>query len=118
MRAPDAADRIIVGECRGAEVIEMLQALNTGHPGSLTTIHANSPHEALQRLELLALLGASNLSIECIRQWIRSCVDLIVQVERDPRGHRHVAEIAVRDCGKETSYQVRYVRHDRPVAQA
>lgn len=89
-------DRIIVGECRGAEVIEMLQALNTGHPGSLTTVHANSTDEALHRLELLALLGATNLSIECIREWIRTTIDLIVQVERDALGHRHVAAIAKR----------------------
>ncbi|MBI3543871.1 MAG: Flp pilus assembly complex ATPase component TadA, partial [Deltaproteobacteria bacterium] len=87
-------DRIIVGECRGSEVIEMLQALNTGHPGSLTTVHANSPAEALHRLELLALLGAQNLSIECIREWIRSSIDLVVQVERDAGGRRHVARIA------------------------
>ncbi len=87
-------DRIIVGECRGSEVLEMLQALNTGHPGSLTTVHANSTDEAVQRLELLALLGAPNLSVECIREWIRSSVEVIVQVERDSGGHRHVGAIA------------------------
>lgn len=87
-------DRIIVGECRGPEVLEMLQALNTGHPGSLTTIHANSTVEALQRLELLALLGASNLSVESIRQWINSSVNVIIQVNRSSTGHRSVAEIS------------------------
>ncbi len=87
-------DRIIVGECRGAEVLEMLQALNTGHPGSLTTVHANSTKEAMHRLELLTLLGAPNLSLESIRQWISASVDLIIQVERDAAGHRHVLEIA------------------------
>jgi pilus assembly protein CpaF len=90
-------DRIIVGECRGAEVLEMLQALNTGHPGSLTTVHANSAAEALQRLELLALLGATNLSVECIREWIRASVGMLVQVERDGSGHRHVSEIVELD---------------------
>jgi pilus assembly protein CpaF len=90
-------DRIIVGECRGAEVLEMLQALNTGHPGSLSTVHANSPSEALQRLELLSLLGSANLSVECIREWIRSSVDLVVQVERDASGHRHVSQIVGRN---------------------
>ncbi len=75
----------------------MLQALNTGHPGSLTTVHANSTAEALHRLELLCLLGAHNLSIEAIRSWIHSSIDLLVHVERDANGHRHVAEIAARD---------------------
>lgn len=89
-------DRIIVGECRGSEVLEMLQALNTGHPGSLTTVHANSTEEALHRLELLALLGATNLSVQCIREWIHSTIDLLIQVERDSAGHRHVSEIARR----------------------
>jgi pilus assembly protein CpaF len=92
-------DRIIVGECRGAEVLEMLQALNTGHPGSMTTVHANSAEEALQRLELLALLGAPNLSIDCIREWIRSSVDLIIQVARDSTGHRQVAAITEKSNG-------------------
>ena len=87
-------DRIIVGECRGSEVLEMLQALNTGHPGSLTTVHANSTEEAVQRLELLALLGAPNLSVDCIREWIRSSVEVIVQVGGDATGHRHVGAIA------------------------
>lgn len=99
-------DRIIVGECRGAEVIEMLQALNTGHPGSLTTVHSNSTEEALHRLELLTLLGATNLSIECIREWIRTTIDLIIQVERDSLGHRHVAAISKRqDRSFETIYR-------------
>jgi pilus assembly protein CpaF len=86
-------DRIIVGECRGDEVIELLQVLNTGHPGSLSTIHANSPVEALQRLELLALLGAQNLSLEAIRTWIKSSIDLVVQLERTLDGHRFVSSI-------------------------
>lgn len=98
-------DRIIVGECRGAEVLEMLQALNTGHPGSLTTVHANSTDEALQRLELLALLGAPNLSIDCIREWIRASVDVIVQVERDSTGTRRVTKIAIR---KESNFVTGY----------
>ena len=100
-------DRIIVGECRGSEVIEMLQALNTGHPGSLTTVHSNSTEEALHRLELLALLGATNLSIECIREWIRTTIDLIVQVERDSIGHRHVSEISRR---RDRSFEIIYKR--------
>lgn len=86
-------DRIIVGECRGSEVIDMLQAFNTGHPGSLSTIHANSALEALKRLELLALLGAQNLSVEGIREWIHTSIDLIVYVTRFSNGIRAVSEI-------------------------
>lgn len=103
-------DRIIVGECRGSEVLEMLQALNTGHPGSLTTVHANSTDEALHRLELLALLGATNLSVQCIREWIRTTIDLVIQVERDSTGHRHVAEISRRSNG---NFEIIYNRNDR-----
>lgn len=87
-------DRIIVGECRGGEVLDMLQALNTGHPGSLTTVHANSVQEAIHRLELLALLGAQNLSLEAIREWIFSSVNLIVNLDRDNTGRRFVRQIA------------------------
>ncbi len=87
-------DRIIVGECRGGEVLDMLQALNTGHPGSLTTVHANSVQEAIHRLELLALLGAQNLSLDAIREWIFSSVNLIVNLDRDNTGRRFVRQIA------------------------
>ena len=109
-------DRIVVGECRGAEVLEMLQALNTGHPGSLTTVHANSTGEAIQRLELLALLGAPNLSIECIREWISSSVELVIQVERSADGHRHVAAIATND-GQRGGYRTVYERSHRQMAK-
>jgi pilus assembly protein CpaF len=101
-------DRIIVGECRGPEVLDMLQALNTGHPGSLTTIHANSPDEALHRMELLALLGAPNLSIECIRSWIKSTVHLVIQVERDERGIRKLTKVLSRQTAGE--FQTIYER--------
>jgi pilus assembly protein CpaF len=87
-------DRIIVGECRGAEVLEMLQAFNTGHPGSLTTVHANSPREALRRLEFLALLGGAGLTPELARGLIHSCVDLVAQLSRDETGRRAVTAIA------------------------
>jgi pilus assembly protein CpaF len=90
-------DRIIVGECRGAEVLEMLQAFNTGHPGSLTTVHANSPREALRRLEFLALLGGAGLSPELARAWILSSVDLVAQLSRDETGKRSVTAIAQKE---------------------
>ncbi len=88
-------DRIILGECRGEEVLELLQVLNTGHPGSMTTVHANSPADALTRLELLALLGAPNLDLTAIQYWIRSTIDLVVQLERTENGHRFISEIKI-----------------------
>ncbi len=92
-------DRIIVGECRGDEVIEMLQALNTGHPGSLTTIHANSNYDAIHRLELLCLLGASNLSIDAIRSWIFQSIDVFIHVTKDHVGNRKINQISLTKNG-------------------
>ncbi len=86
-------DRIIVGECRGAEVLDMLQAMNTGHPGSLTTIHANSAKDALPRLELLALLADGALTLPAVQRWVRGAIQLVVQVDRDLGGARRVASI-------------------------
>lgn len=71
----------------------MMQAMNTGHPGSMSTLHANSTIEALQRLEILSLLGVSNLNSDAIRKWICSSVDLIVQLSRNEKGERFVSEI-------------------------
>ena len=86
-------DRIIVGEVRGAEVMEMLQAMNTGHPGSMCTIHANSPRDSLTRLENMLLMGAVEMPLSAIRQQIASGVDIIVQVERLRSGQRCVTSI-------------------------
>ncbi|GAX89478.1 CpaF family protein [Effusibacillus lacus] len=92
-------DRIIVGEVRGDEALDMLQAMNTGHEGSLTTIHANSPHDALGRLEAMVLMGGVSLPPGVIRQYILSAIDLIVQMERFMDGRRRVVSIAeVRSC--------------------
>src|SRR5262249_58845610 len=78
-------DRIIVGECRGGETLDMLQAMNTGHDGSLTTIHANDPQEALLRLEVMALEAQGiDLPSRAIREVIASAVDIIIQVARVP----------------------------------
>jgi pilus assembly protein CpaF len=87
-------DRIIVGECRGAEALEMLQAMNTGHEGSLTSIHANSARDALTRIELMIGLAGLNLPIWAIRSLIASSVTLIVQVSRLPGGKRKIVTIA------------------------
>jgi pilus assembly protein CpaF len=86
-------DRIVVGECRGGEAIDMLQAMNTGHDGSLTTTHANSPPEALSRLETLVLMSGLELPIRAIREQIASSVHLIVQQNRMSDGTRKVTAI-------------------------
>jgi pilus assembly protein CpaF len=87
-------DRIVVGECRGGEALDMLQAMNTGHDGSLTTTHANSPREALGRLETLALMGGIDLPSRAIREQIASSIHLVVQVTRLPDGSRKVTSIS------------------------
>ncbi len=86
-------DRIIVGEVRGAEALDMLQAMNTGHKGSLTTIHANSPRDALARLETMILLAGVNLTSEAMRRQISSAIDLIIQLNRFHDGTRRVVSI-------------------------
>jgi pilus assembly protein CpaF len=86
-------DRIIIGECRGGEALDMLQAMNTGHDGSLTTIHANSPRDALSRLETLVLMAGMDLPIKIVRQQISSAVDVIVQMSRVRDGTRKITAI-------------------------
>ncbi len=86
-------DRIVVGECRGGEALDMLQAMNTGHDGSLTTVHANSPRDAISRLEVLMLMAGLELPIKVLRQQIASAVDLIVQQTRLKDGSRKVTAI-------------------------
>jgi pilus assembly protein CpaF len=86
-------DRIIVGEVRGAETLDMLQAMNTGHEGSLTTIHANTPRDALARLETLVLTGGVELPHRAIREQISSAFDVLVQISRLVDGSRRVTHI-------------------------
>jgi len=86
-------DRIIVGEVRGAETLDMLQAMNTGHEGSLTTIHANSPRDALSRLETLVLTAGVDLPLRAIREQISSAFDLLVQISRLVDGSRRVTHV-------------------------
>ena len=87
-------DRIVVGECRGGEALDMLQAMNTGHDGSLTTIHSNSPRDCISRLEVLVLMSGMDLPVHAIREQITSAVDLIVQQTRFACGSRKVTSIA------------------------
>jgi pilus assembly protein CpaF len=86
-------DRIVVGECRGAEALDMLQAMNTGHEGSLTTLHANTPRDALARLETMVLMAGMDLPLQAIREQICSAVDIIVQQTRFGCGSRLVTSI-------------------------
>ncbi len=86
-------DRIVVGECRGGEAIDMLQAMNTGHDGSLTTIHANTPRDVLSRLEVLVLMAGMDLPVTAIREQVASAVDLIIQQSRFPCGSRKITRI-------------------------
>jgi pilus assembly protein CpaF len=88
-------DRIIVGEVRGAETLDMLQALNTGHEGSLVTVHANSADDAIHRLETLATMSDLQLPFEALRDQINNAIDVIVQIDRYADGRRRLAEVAV-----------------------
>ena len=86
-------DRIIVGEVRGAETLDMLQAMNTGHDGSLSTIHANTPRDALARVETMVLMAGYDLPVKAIRQQVASALDLIIHIERMQDGARRVTAI-------------------------
>ena len=86
-------DRIIVGECRGGEALDMLQAMNTGHDGSLTTVHANTPRDALSRLETMVMMAGFDIPVRAIREQIAGAIDLIVQVARMRDGTRKVTSI-------------------------
>jgi pilus assembly protein CpaF len=87
-------DRIVVGECRGGEALDMLQAMNTGHDGSLTTLHANSPRDALARLETMVLMSGMELPLRAIREQVASAVNVIVQQQRYADGTRRISAIS------------------------
>ncbi|MFP5297943.1 MAG: CpaF family protein [Actinomycetota bacterium] len=87
-------DRIVVGEVRGAEALDMLQAMNTGHEGSLTTVHANSPRDALSRIETMVLFSGLDLPLRAVREQVASALDVIIQLERRSDGKRVVSLIA------------------------
>jgi pilus assembly protein CpaF len=86
-------DRIIVGEVRGEEALDMLQAMNTGHDGSLTTIHANSPRDAISRMEVMVSMANANIPLKAIRQQVSSAVDLFVQLARLSDGSRRITHL-------------------------
>ena len=87
-------DRIIVGEVRGAEAFDMLQAMNTGHEGSISTVHANTPRDALARIENMVLMAGFELPVRAIREQMRSAIHLIIQIARFPDGTRKVTTLA------------------------
>jgi pilus assembly protein CpaF len=86
-------DRIIVGEARGGEALDMLQAMNTGHDGSMTTIHSNSPRDTLRRIETMVLMAGMELPLKAIREQVASAIDLIVHLERLRDGTRRVVKV-------------------------
>jgi pilus assembly protein CpaF len=86
-------DRIVVGECRGGEALDMLQAMNTGHDGSLTTCHSNTPRDTISRLEVMCLMAGMDLPVRAIREQIASAVDLICQQNRLRDGSRKIEKI-------------------------
>ncbi|HEY3598006.1 MAG TPA: ATPase, T2SS/T4P/T4SS family [Paraburkholderia sp.] len=95
-------DRIVVGECRGGEALDMLQAMNTGHDGSLTTAHANSPRDCIARLEVMTLMAGLDLPVQAIREQVCSAVDIIVQQSRFSCGSRrvtHITEVSGMESG-------------------
>ncbi len=100
-------DRIIVGEVRGAEAIDMLQAMNTGHAGSLSTVHANTPRDALARLETMSLASGLDLPLQAIREQVASAVDLVVQIGRMADGRRGIRAVAEIDGMDGTAANVR-----------
>jgi pilus assembly protein CpaF len=86
-------DRIVIGECRGGEALDMLQAMNTGHDGSLTTLHANTPRDALSRLETMCLMSGLDLPVKVLREQIAAAIDLVVQQARLKDGTRKITAI-------------------------
>ncbi len=114
-------DRIVVGECRGPETVDMLQAMNTGHDGSLTTIHANNPRESMSRIETLVLTAGVDLPVRAIREQISGAVDLIVQVSRLVDGTRritHITEVGKMEGDVVTLQDIFVARPDEEGAQS
>jgi pilus assembly protein CpaF len=87
-------DRIVVGECRGGEALDMLQAMNTGHDGSMTTVHANTPRDALRRIETMVMMAGMDLPLKAIREQVASSIELIVHLQRVKDGTRKVVKVS------------------------
>jgi pilus assembly protein CpaF len=91
-------DRLIVGEVRGLEAADMVAAMNTGHPGSMTTVHANSAHDAMTRLETMLAVALPAAAVDTLRSWMAAAIDIVIHCERGPDGRRRVAEVAAIDA--------------------
>lgn len=87
-------DRIIVGECRGGEALDMLQAMNTGHDGSMTTVHSNGPRDAIRRIEIMTIMAGTDLPLKAIREQVASSIELIIHLERMKDGTRKVVQVS------------------------
>jgi pilus assembly protein CpaF len=113
-------DRIVVGEVRGAEALDMLSAMSTGHDGSLCTVHAGSPEEALRRLETLALMAGLGLPHAAVREQVAEAIDLVVHQARMGDGTRRVVAVSevVRVAGGAATRELFRVRRGRPVWRA
>ena len=99
-------DRIVVGEVRGGETMDMLSAMNTGHEGSLTTVHANSPDDALSRLETLASMSDLELPFQAVQEQVNNAIDLIVQLDRGPDGSRRISSVVSLESRKREPYRL------------
>ena len=102
-------DRIIVGEVRGKEAFDMLQAMNTGHNGSITTMHANSPVDALNRLETMILMAGMEIPVKALREYIENAIDIVVQIQRLADGKRKITSISEVVGFKEEMIELREV---------
>jgi Flp pilus assembly CpaF family ATPase/MinD-like ATPase involved in chromosome partitioning or flagellar assembly len=110
-------DRIVVGECRGGEALDMLQAMNTGHDGSMTTVHANTPRDALSRIEIMVLMAGVELPLRAIREQIKSAIEIVVQQARLKDGSRkitHISEVTGMENDKILMHDVFLYRQDGP----
>jgi pilus assembly protein CpaF len=104
-------DRIIVGECRGGEALDMLQAMNTGHDGSLTTVHANTTDDALSRMETLASMSDVEIPFQALREQVNSSIDIVVQLLRSPDGARRIVDVGFLSSRRREDFQLTRLVH-------
>jgi pilus assembly protein CpaF len=109
-------DRIVVGECRGGEALDMLQAMNTGHEGSLTTVHANTSDDALSRMETMAAMSDVEIPFHAIREQVNSSIDLVVQLVRGADGVRRIVEVSYLSSTRREEFALSRIVHWDPRA--
>ena len=106
-------DRIIVGEVRGKEAFDMMQAMNTGHEGSITTLHANGPIDAMNRMETMIMMNEMSIPVSAIRGYIENAIDIIVQIDRLSDGRRKITNISEVDGIRDGNIVVREIFYYR-----